>query len=435
VSPSQSSVPRCLPLHSLLVRATATALLLAAAAGMSLAACSGGGDRQRARPTTEQQHPRPAPSSNAIAWPTYGFDPERNHAVPNFALHPPFRVLWTQHGDWTFFEGPPVVANGRVYVGTNGGLVMGLDAARGIVVWKRNFHRCVAASPAVGHGLVYVPLMGPPPCRAEGGGGLVALDSRTGAVRWRARIGVVESPPLLARGTIYLGSWDAHVYALDAGSGRIRWRFATHDKVKSGAAYAQGTIYIGSYDGRLYALAASSGRLRWASPGGAFYATPAVAYGKVFAASTGGRVFAYSASDGRLVWSTSTRSYIYSAPAIWGHTVYVGSYDHRLYALDAQTGARRWSVDAGHPISGAPTVMDGLVYFSTCGSCSHFESDVHGRRSFAADARTGRVVWRFHDGEYSPVVADGQRVYLMGFTSLYGLAPKHARTRRTAGAR
>ena len=103
---------------------------------------------------------------------------------------------------------------------------------------------------------------------------------------------------------------------------------------------------------------------------------------------------------------------------------YVGSYDHRFYALSQATGAVRWSFNAGAPISGAPTVLDGLVYFSTCGSCSSYESNAHDRRTFALDARTGRLVWRFPDGEYSPVIADRERVYLTGYTHLYALVPK-----------
>ena len=83
----------------------------------------------------------------------------------------------------------------------------------------------------------------------------------------------------------------------------------------------------------------------------------------------------------------------------------------------------RWTFDAGAPISGAPTVLNGLVYFSTCGSCSSYEQNPRARRTFAVDARTGRLVWRFPDGEYSPVIADRERVYLTGYTSLYGLAP------------
>ena len=114
---------------------------------------------------------------------------------------------------------------------------------------------------------------------------------------------------------------------------------------------------------------------------------------------------------------------MYAAAAIWRGTVYVGSYDHHFYRLDAATGAVRWSFDAGHPISGAPTVLDGLVYFSTCGSCSAQESDARARRTYALDARSGRLVWTFPDGEYSPLVADSGRAYLTGFTNVYALAP------------
>jgi outer membrane protein assembly factor BamB len=189
-------------------------------------------------------------------------------------------------------------------------------------------------------------------------------------------------------------------------------------------AFSGGTIFAGSYDGRLYALGARSGRLRWAAGGlGPLYATPSLAHGRVFVGSTNGRVYALAASSGRLLWATRTGSYVYSPAALSGATAYLGSYDHRLYALSQATGAIRWTFDAGAPISGAPTVLDGLVYFSTCGSCSHLESSAQHRRTFAVDSRTGRLVWRFPDGEYSPVIADRERLYLTGFTTLYGLAP------------
>ena len=134
-------------------------------------------------------------------------------------------------------------------------------------------------------------------------------------------------------------------------------------------------------------------------------------------------MYAFAAATGRLLWSKRTGSYVYSPLALSGGSAFVGSYDHRLYALDQATGAARWSFDAGAPVSGAPTVLDGLVYFSTCGSCSLAESNPGARRTFALDARTGKLQWRFPDGEYSPVIADRERVYLTGYTSLYGLVP------------
>jgi outer membrane protein assembly factor BamB len=397
----------------------ASALMTAALLAGGAAAC----DHGHHAATTVRHNVAPK-HVEAFAWPEYGFDLARTHAAPRLGLRPPFRTLWTMHGDWSLIEFPPVLDGGRLFLGTNHGLVLAVDAGTGRIVWKRQFAGCVAASPSVGNGVVYLGFMDPPPCRGTAPSFLAALDARTGRTLWRFRAGVVETPPLLAGGRVYFGSWDHRVYAVDARTGRLDWSFATADRVKGGAAFAGGTIFAGSYDGRLYALDADTGKLRWAASGlGSLYATPSVADARVFVGSTDGRVYAFAASSGRELWSTPTGSFVYSPVALAGGSAYVGSYDHRFYALSQATGRVRWSFDAGAPISGAPTVLDGLVYFSTCGSCSTYEQNPRARRTFALDTRTGHVVWRFPDGEYSPVIADPRRVYLTGFTTLYGLVP------------
>src|SRR5919198_1013415 len=93
---------------------------------------------------------------------------------------------------------PAGADGGRLFLGTNHGLVLAVDASTGRVVWKRQFAGCVAASPAVGNGIVYLGFMDPPPCRGTAPSFLAALDTRTGRTLWRFRAGVVETPPLLA---------------------------------------------------------------------------------------------------------------------------------------------------------------------------------------------------------------------------------------------
>jgi outer membrane protein assembly factor BamB len=404
-----------------LVSIVAVPLLIAAAAVFLVTR----GHGHRPEPTAATIQTVTRPRASEFAWPVYGFDPPRTHAAP-LRLRPPFRTIWTVRGDWSLMEFPPVLERGRLFLGTNHGLVLALAAKTGRIVWHRQFAGCVAASPAVGDGVVYLGFMDPPPCRGTAPSFLSALDARTGRTIWRFRAGVIETPPLLVGGRVYFGSWDHRVYAVDARTGRLDWSFATGDRVKGGVAFARRTIFAGSYDGRLYALDARSGRLRWTAGGGALgglYATPSVANGRVFVGSTNGRVYAFASASGRLLWSTRTGSYVYSPAALAGGMAYIGSYDHRLYAFSQATGRIRWTFDAGAPISGAPTVLGGLVYFSTCGSCSSYESNPRARRTFAVDARNGRLVWKFHDGEYSPVIADRERIYLTGFTALYGLVP------------
>jgi outer membrane protein assembly factor BamB len=408
------------------------AALLAAGVAAALLFHGRGHTRETTRMTTAGHPSRttPRPSPSRFSWPVYGFDAARTHAAPPLGLRPPFRKVWSVFGDWSLMEFPPVLEHGRLFLGTNHGLVLAVDAATGRLLWERRFAGCVAASPAVGNGVVYLGFMDPPPCRGTAPSFLAAFDARDGKTLWRFRAGVVETPPLLAEGRVYFGSWDHRVYAVDARTGRLRWSFATGGRVKGGVAFARGTIFAGSYDGSLYALDARTGRLRWAAGNGALgglYATPSVANGRVFVGSTNGRVYAFAASTGVLLWSTRTGSFVYSPAALSGATAYVGSYDHRLYALSQSTGGIRWTYDARAPISGAPTVLDGLVYFSTCGSCSTFEQNPRARRTFAVDARTGRLVWRFPDGEYSPIIADHERLYLTGFTHLYALVPSPLR--------
>lgn len=366
----------------------------------------------------------PRVKARAEPWPTYGVDSQRSGVARGTAVRPPYRTLWALNAG-SLIEFPPVIAYGRLYLGTNGGRFMSVTPGSGRIVWSRGFGRCIAAAAAASDGTVYVPMMGRRPCRSDTSGYLVALRAESGHEVWRFRAGPIESSPLVSDGIVYVGSWDHRVYAVDAGSGRVRWMFSTGDKVKGGASLGYGAVYIGSYDGRLYSLDVRNGRLRWsADAGAAIYATPSIAGGRVFVGTLGGTISAFDARTGNVVWSTRTGGYVYSSAAVWRGVVYVGSYDHGLYALDAATGRVRWRFAAPGPISGTPTVVAGLVYAATCAICIAGQSQLGIQRTYALDARTGRVVWTVPRGDYTPVVADSSRAYLVGYQRLFGLEPR-----------
>jgi outer membrane protein assembly factor BamB len=372
--------------------------------------------------------PAPAPParkrvparSTLVSWPTYGYDARRLRHAPGIRLRPPFRRTWTFRGR-ALLEFPPAVAYGRLYLPTFDGRFYALDARTGKTVWSRRTKRCGWATPAVWRRLVVVTFIGRrATCNADvpgNDGVVVAYHADTGRVAWRRPTALNESSPLVANGRVYVADWDGRVWALDARTGRTRWIFRAGGRIKGSLAFAGGRVYVGAYDGRVYALDARTGRLAWRASAqprlggrGTFYSTPAAAYGRVFIGSTDGKVYAFGAASGRLLWSQSTDGYVYSSPAVWRGLVLIGSYDHSFYALDAATGDVRWRFRANGPISGSASVIAGVVYFST-----------FAERTYALDAATGRELWRWPDGKYSPVVADRERLYLVGLGRLYGM--------------
>jgi len=54
--------------------------------------------------------------------------------------------------------------------------------------------------------------------------------------------------------TIYVGSDDGRLYAVDATTGEKLWDILTGGKVTSSPAVADGIVYIGSHDGNVYAI-------------------------------------------------------------------------------------------------------------------------------------------------------------------------------------
>jgi outer membrane protein assembly factor BamB len=356
--------------------------------------------------------PRPAPAG--VAWPTYGYDAAR---LRNAAVHvrPPLHRIWTFHGR-ALLEFPPAVAYDLLFLPTFDGRFYALNARTGRPVWQHpTVDRCGWASPAVAAHVVYVTFVGSSECRHPRPGGEVdAYAASDGRALWRREIGSTESSPLVVDGDVFVGDWNGDVWALDAHTGKTRWRTHLDGSIKGSLALSGRRLFIGTYGGSVYALRVDTGRVSWRSGGhGQFYSSPAVAYGRVFVGSLDDGVYAFGQATGDLLWSRPTGGYVYASPAIARGLVLVGSYDHRFYALDAGTGAKRWTFHANGPISGAASVIDGVVWFST-----------FAERTYALRVPDGRALQEWPDGKYSPAVADARHVYLTGEGREYALSPR-----------
>jgi outer membrane protein assembly factor BamB len=378
-------------------------------------------------PFVPQANPTlPTRGRERFSWPLYGYTKNHTRYFPAPAdLVPPFRHVWERGGS-ALREFPPVLSENRIFQLTDDGTLSAVDKYDGKILWSRRLGALSASAPAVGGNTVYATVLS----RSSGSeGGLVAaVNVANGDIRWSRDLpSRSESSPLLDRGRIFFGSEDGTVYALEARTGRTVWTYRAAGAVKASPTLAGGVLYFGDYSGHVQALSEQTGRRLWlaSSEGalfgsGTFYSTAAVIYGRVFLGNTDGRIYAYDASSGRLDWAYQTGAYVYASPAVTdapglGPTIYMGSYDGSFYALNARTGHVDWSYDAGGKISGSATIIGDIVYFSDLGT----------HRTYGLGISTGHVAFEIGTGAFDPVISDGKRIYLTGYTGLYDLAPAH----------
>jgi outer membrane protein assembly factor BamB len=326
-------------------------------------------------------------------------------------------IRWIYHipGASSAINTGPAIADGTVYISTDGGSVYALKATTGRRLWTRTIGSPILSSPAVADGMVYV---------GSDNDKVYALNAATGRVRWSHPTGdLVTSSPAVAAGIVYVGSHDDKVYALSAATGRVRWSYKTGGAVESSPAVADGTVCIGSDDGKLYAFDARTGQLRWARPTGApIWSSPAAADGTVIFGSTDGTAYALAASTGHVIWKDGNIGADYSSPVVVGDTVYIAdSEGAAVYALNVTNGGVEW---IGRPsgadkAGGSPAVAGSTVYIT----------DDNGK-IYALNARDGKILWSYTIGSLDvitgrarPVVA-GDTVYIGGAGAVYALSAK-----------
>jgi len=375
---------------------------------------------------------------NSFSWPWYGFNGGRTHvfAAPA-SLAPPLRVGW-HYNDGALLEFPPVIFHETMYLLDDDGSARAVDLRNGHELWKRAVGSLAAASPAVAADAqeVLMPVLSTHG-RKPGAGRFVALSMKTGRQIWSRPLGAGSESSAIVNGqTVYYGDQAGNLFARNVRNGHLYWSYHASGAIKGGPALVGGVLYFGDYTGRAYAVGAVNGRQVWAVGtdgarfgfgSGQFYSTPAVAFGRVYMGNTDGRVYSFGARSGALAWATATGAYVYASAAVasprgLGPTVYVGSYDGSFYAFNAQSGAVRWRHAAGGRISGSATVLGNVVYYSVLGS----------RTTAGLDTLTGRQVFAFRDGAFTPTIADYHAVYLVGYSSVYQMLPARSPAHRAA---
>ena len=281
-----------------------------------------------------------------------------------YALNPNGTLQWkvptgtgTERQSGLVMAAPSIAANGTIYVPVT---LDGLYALNpdGTLRWRAPLDTWQLRSVAIGkQGTIYL-------------GSLHHFDAYqpNGHLTWSyhppdTSFPTIEGAPAIASdGTIYIGSEDRYIYALNP-NGTLKWRYRTGDRVVSSPAISKnGTIYIGSIDGALYALD-PDGTLQWKfQTGRPFEDPPTIAPdGTIYTANDLGMLYAIN-PNGTMKWQHSIEDTHYTPPiphVIKGSptignngTIYIGSDDGVLYAFHPD-GSLVWTFHTGQqpPIS------------------------------------------------------------------------------------
>ncbi|MBS1717551.1 MAG: PQQ-binding-like beta-propeller repeat protein [Armatimonadetes bacterium] len=297
------------------------------------------------------------------------------------------RVKWKFPTGGRIFSSP-VTANGLIYFGSDDGNIYAVDATTGVQKWMAATGGPVDSTPAVVDGSLYV---------VSYDGRLYCLDAATGDTKWKFitegerrfeakgihgfqprtqtfadPYDMYQSSPTVVNGTVYFGSGDTNVYAVNAESGELKWKFKCGDVVHASPAVSGGVVFFGSWDSFFYAVDEATGALKWKFQGGedpvihnqiGFQSSPSVKDGIVYTGCRDSNVYALDVQTGKEVWrSNNEGSWVNSTPALLGDSVLYSTCDSRVFRLvDAKTGKEKYRQVGKGMMFSSPTIAGDVV--------------------------------------------------------------------------
>ncbi len=208
----------------------------------------------------------------------------------------------------------------------------------------------------------------------------------------------IRGTPVIFQGSLFVGSYDNNLYAVNAADGKFLWKYPTDGGVVSRPVAVDGNIYFGSEDKRLHVVSARSGKVVWTYfTNGPIRSSPRIAEGHIFIGSDDNYLHAVNLNTGRLAWRFEAADPIRSTPFVLNDFVYAGCESGDFYAIDFR-GALKWRFHAKRAITSSTVGTPQALYFASVDSTL-----------YALDPRNGWVIWRFRLGKpsiSSPCIAD-----------------------------
>lgn len=242
-------------------------------------------------------------------------------------------------------------------------------------------------TPAVQETLVFLPLAT---------GTLVAIETSTGALQWRAEIGgdISAAPASDEKGVYIATEIRAEGKGASAqGTGTLRllgkqsgvtlWVRTLSAPVRTALAVNTSTVFAGTADGKLYSFRKSSGEVLWVKNNPfPFNSQPFLFENRLYLGDEGGYLTALDQTNGRTFWRYRTLGALRAPVAVAGGLVFAGSTDSSVYAVAEKTGRLRWRARTGGAIQS-------VVATERCVLVASLDNFV-----YCLSPRSGRKIWK-----------------------------------------
>ncbi|MBN2530049.1 MAG: PQQ-binding-like beta-propeller repeat protein [Deltaproteobacteria bacterium] len=259
-----------------------------------------------------------------------------------------FKERWRLEAEGLDLAGTLVV--GDIGLISARGSILGIELETGMVLWRREIDRGDYRLQAAGRdGFV----------RVSQSGVVDMLDARTGVLRWRSTLAprsggapvvlIEEGGPFPA--TIIVAEEDRNLVALDMRTGEVKWRFAVMRGGRFSLRKHGRLLYVSSGDTQFSAIDMEDGNLVWSHIDKIrYFLPPAVLDDQVFEAGgrigkSEGRLFGFDAFSGRKNWAVSLNGGALTAPIATDGVVLLPVATKRkndLVAFRASDGEMLW---------------------------------------------------------------------------------------------
>ena len=256
-------------------------------------------------------------------------------------------------------------SDGMLYAATLGGSVLAMDVIRGTRRWETKASGAVYGGVTLAADWLLVP----------SGTDLCVLDRQDGRLLRTLPVGTrLDTAPAVLGEAGYLAGDDHCLHAFDLATGAPLWKTETDGPFDAAPLVRDLTIYAATMAGTVYALDAGTGAIRWrvSVSSRPIAVTPALSSdGLLFVPCDDGFLHIVAAQTGNLIRSRRiSGSPLRCAPVCSGHTVFAGADDGNVYSLDAEyTVQRAYETTPGTRLATAGLALygDTLVCAATNG--------------------------------------------------------------------